>query len=470
MSHSNNARLSQLKRRRKRVGVASVIAMMFLILFATLALGFFASATTSVQIARNEQNVSRAFLAAESGMQFIRYQLRNVSIPYDTDPDELFDTLYVDLADMLEGTANMGAHVVGVSDDAISIPEAADEYIALDDDGGSKFRVEIERDADRLNVKVIGRYGDTDVVARAIQVQFGIAENASAIFDYGIASRGRIVTAGSSRIKGATDPTKGSLLSTNMTEEYPVVIGGKEVSGDISITNPSGKITYSGASVGGTTDPALIAANHIHKGVSEPEFPAIDTDVFAAYATNAYVAGQAVYTNVRIPPNTNPKFAGGTKFKGVLYIEKPNSVEFRGSADVQGVIVVDNTNHGSLSTNVIDFSGNSASIKGVETLDSSFGGLRNLTGSFILAPGFHVKFQGSFGSVNGSIISSQLTMSGNAGGTINGTVINVEDNAVSLNGSSEIIIASTGTTNYPSGVHFGSHYVPLPDTYEEVQP
>lgn len=451
----------------RRRGVAAMIAMLFLVLFSTLALGFFAASTTSVEVARNEQNVARALLASESGLQFIRYQLKNISIPHDTDPDDLFSVLHDELVAGLDGTANLGEHSVGFSDGVITIPDG-DGYITFNNEG-LKFRVLIEEDADRLNVKVVGRCGDIDA-ARAIQVQFGIAENASAIFDYGIASRGTIITAGSSRIRGATDPTKGSLLSTNMTAVYPVVIGGKEVSGDISITNPSGNVSYSGASIGGTTNAADIAANHIHKGVDEPEFPAIDTSAFEAYATNAYVAGQTTYTNVRIPANTNPKFAGGTKFKGVLFIEKPNNVEFRGHADIQGAIVVEMSNDGSVTSNVIDFSGNTASIAGVSTLDSSFGGLRNLTGSFILAPGFHVKFGGSFGSINGSIVSSKLTMSGNAGGTVNGTVINLHDNPVSLNGSSEIIIASTGTSNYPSGVHFGSHYVPLADTYEEVAP
>ena len=31
---------------------------------------------------------------------------------------------------------------------------------------------------------------------------------------------------------------------------------------------------------------------------------------------------------------------------------------------------------------------------------------------------------------------------------------------LSLNGSSEIVIASTGTSNYPAGLFFDSHYAP----------
>jgi hypothetical protein len=51
-----------------------------------------------------------------------------------------------------------------------------------------------------------------------------------------------------------------------------------------------------------------------------------------------------------------------------------------------------------------------------------------------------------------------------------GSIVNLTNNPLTLNGSSEIIIASTGTTDYPAGVFFSSRYAALPDTYEEVKP
>ena len=42
-------------KQKRRQGITSAMAMLFLTLFATLALGFFASVTTSVEIARNDQ-------------------------------------------------------------------------------------------------------------------------------------------------------------------------------------------------------------------------------------------------------------------------------------------------------------------------------------------------------------------------------------------------------------------------------
>jgi hypothetical protein len=302
-----------------------------------------------------------------------------------------------------------------------------------------------------------------------VQMKFDLAENASDIFNFGVASRGSIQTEGSSRIKGATDPTKGSILSVSPSGT-PVMINGREVSGHISVADPNAVVTVgAGASVGGSTDHQTIMDNYVHKGVPAPEFPTIDTDEFKSYATNLYIPGSTTLINTRIPANTNPTFGAGTVIQGVLYIETPNKVTFNGNTTVQGVIVTQNNPIGNLTTNTITFKGNT-SVTGVETLDASFGDLRSLTGAFLLAPGFATSFTGSFGTVGGAIVADKITMSGNAGGTIMGSIITLTDTPLSLNGSSEIIIASTGTTEYPAGVFFSSRYAALPDTYEEVKP
>ena len=280
-----------------------------------------------------------------------------------------------------------------------------------------------------------------------------------------MASKGQIVTAGSSVIIGQGDPARGSVLSTDMVDATPVIIGGKQVSGDISITNPAGNISYSGANIGGSTDPAQIQ-NHLHKGVQTPDFPDIDVSAYTAYATNKYVGGKTL-DNVYIPPNTNPKFSGNTTITGVLYVQAPNVVDFGGNVTIQGVIVVDTTAATDLVKNQLNFTGN-VSASGVETLPASYGNLRTLTGAFILAPNFATSFTGSFGTVAGSIIAGNVNFSGNAGGTVKGSIINMTNNPLSVNGSSDIIIASTGTSNYPTGVTFGLKYTPLPDTYVEL--
>jgi len=450
--------------RSRRHGVASMLAMLFLILFSVLAIGFYASSNMSAQVARNERVASDAQLAAESGLAFMRYQLGSIDIPTATTNDNLLPTVTTELARLLNGTTNMGGNTIQNSSGTISVPSPTG-WISLDSDGKKKFRATVTQSGAFLILTVSGQGTDPEIL-RTIRIRFQKAPRASALFDYGVASKGKIVTSGSSRIIGQGDPARGSVLSTNMTDPTPIVVNGKEVSGDISIVNPSGNVSFSGATIGGTSNTALILAEHIHKGVDEPDFPEIDTSAYAAYATTKYI-GQKNLDNVYIPPNINPKFTGNTTIKGVLYVQAPNVVEFGGTVTIQGAIVVENGAAMDLTKNQLNFTGNVAA-SGVETLPASYGELRKLTGAFILANNFSTSFSGNFGTVSGHVIASKIRFWGNAGGVIKGSVINMADVQMDVGGSSEVIIASTGTSNYPTGVTFGLKFAPLPDTYVEL--
>lgn len=449
--------------------MTALLAMLYLALMASLAVGFYASSNSAVMVSENEKRTNLALMSCESGLDFMNFHLAQLTIPHGGTAQQRMSALYNQLKTQLENTGNMGSKTMSITGTSISIPSQPDQYIKLDPTGG-EFRCNIENmsigEDGKIEVKITGRYNGYQS-RRAVRMNFVLNENPSQIFNYGLATKGSISTAGSSRIKGATDPKKGSILTTS-TGANPVTINGKEVSGDISVVG-SGVVTVAaGASVGGTTNTADIVANHIHKSVAAPEFPTIDTDVFKAYATNIYSGGNNL-VNVRIPANTNPNFNGNTTIKGVLYIETPNKVTFNGNADIQGVIVTQNAPLGNLTTNILNFSGN-VSAQGVQTLDASFGDLRTLTGSFVLAQGFAANFTGSFGTVAGAIIADKVSFSGNAGGTLMGSVVNLTNNPLTVNGSSEIVIASTGTMDYPAGVYFSSKYSPLPDTYEEIKP
>src|SRR5690242_11833607 len=109
----------------RRRGMASMLAMLFLILFSVLAVGFYASANMSAQVARNEGVAADSQLAAESGLAFMRYQLGAIDIPVSTPNENLLTTVKGQLATLLDGTANMGGSTVQISDGAIHIPSAA---------------------------------------------------------------------------------------------------------------------------------------------------------------------------------------------------------------------------------------------------------------------------------------------------------------------------------------------------------
>jgi hypothetical protein len=315
---------------------------------------------------------------------------------------------------------------------------------------------------------------------KAVQLQYQKATNAGAILDYGVASAGTVATAGATYIQGATDPTKGSVLSADMINATPITLSGKAVSGDVSIVNPSGSISVaSGSSVGGTTDPTKVP-QHLHVGVPSPTFPWIDTSPFTAYATNPFNSSMTTLTNVVIPPNTNPRFTGNVTINGVLYIQTPNVVTFKGNATVNGVVVTDTTGTYNGTTNQIVFSGSVSAtpLSAMPTSNPAYDpNLVKLTGSFLLAPNYKLTMSGDFGTVGGSIVAGTVNMSGNATGTVQGSVIAMYDSsgsgsssAVYLNGSADIVISSTGTTNYPTGMSFGNDFTPLPGTYAEVSP
>jgi Tfp pilus assembly protein PilX len=461
---------------RRRRGVVSVLAMVYLVLFATLAIGAYAAITTSAQASYNQRDVNAARAAAESGMEFIRFQLYQLNIPHNTAPTAMFATVFTQLSTALNGTVNMHGDTVGIdpTGTVITIPSRG---IAnpIDADGtGSKFFVTITQDAQQLVVKTVGIGRSSVSVGRGVQMKYAVAQRASSIFNFGVASNGTISMNGNTSITGATDPTKGSVLSADTVSSTPVTMAGSTlISGDVSMVNSSARISTTGSpTVGGYTPAQNGWSQHVHAGVTAPDFPQIDTSVFQQYATNTYVPGSKTLVNTVIPPNTNPSFLGNTTIQGVLYIQTPNNVTFSGNLTVQGLIVVQNNPTGGTAGNALNFSGN-VSASAISTLPANAtfpAAERALTNVFLLAPEYKVSFSGNFGTIGGSMIADQFSFTGNAGGTVTGSVVGLADLPMTLSGNSDIIINSTGTTAFPPGVFFGSNYAPLPDTWQEVHP
>jgi Tfp pilus assembly protein PilX len=465
------------RRATDRRGLSSVLAMLYLVLFSTLAVGFYAGTVISGQISRNERCTSQSQAASDSGMQFIRYQLGSITIAPTVPQDQYLNTVCSALATQLNGTSNMNGHSVVVSSDGtqscIFIPSATD-YMTVDSSMGTKFKAKITQSGAFLVVAVDGG-GASGVLARAVQAKYQKAPKAGMILNYGVATKGTVSTGGSTIIQGLTDDTKGSVLSTDMTSPTPVTIGGSGITGDVSVVNPAA--TVSGGPIGKTSDPVLMQT-HIHKGVPLPTFPTIDSSAFQDFAkTNINTVSGSPYTNVYIPPNTNFRFKAGDVINGVLWVQSPNVITFRGSSTINGVIVTDvNTDPTKAfnpAANQISFAGNvtATPLQSLPTSNPAYDSkLVALTGSFLLAPDYQVSFTGNFGTVNGSIVAGQVSMSGNAGGTVAGSLIGMQDVGMTLSGNASITIASTGTSQYPTGINFGNNFTPLPGTYVEVTP
>src|SRR5689334_4422696 len=81
-------------RKPSRAGFASVLAMLYLVLFSTLAVGFYVASSLSTQVSRNERSSTIAQQGAESGMEYMRYQLGAMTVPPGTTNDTLLATVY----------------------------------------------------------------------------------------------------------------------------------------------------------------------------------------------------------------------------------------------------------------------------------------------------------------------------------------------------------------------------------------
>jgi len=456
-----------------RCGITSVIAMIFMVLIACLALGFYATMTTSTKLSQNDQKGARALVAAESGIRYMRLQLARIKLAPLTTSDQVPSALWTALKANTDLVGNLGTNTVGFANNTITIPAEANQMIATDNSDQSGFVVTISRistTADGIVVKVTG-YSGTGRVRRTktVKLNFIRQEYPSTLFQNAVAAQGKI-TIQKGLIGGSGVPDTIATMMTTRTTNPAFLMSGGTLGGDIGIVK-AGTASVTAGSVHGTTNLTTIYNTYV-KLVQAPEFPAFDTSVFAPYATNTYVSGMTTLTNTRIPANTGTAaspltFTGGATVQGILYIESPNVVKFGGSANIAGMIIFENK--GTSADNSLTFTGN-AQMNPLPA-GAAFDPLRSITGISILAPTASVTTTGSTDSyLKGNMIVGNFNELGSA--TIkmeSGSIIAMDTaNAVTFNGKDTRFV-STGVLNPPSmGVKFSTKFVPKDGTYGEV--
>jgi hypothetical protein len=469
-------------KRNIRRGVTSVLAMLYLVLFGMLAIGFYAATSIASQVVYNELRSAEALLAAETGMDFMRYALHGVAIAPDTPTDQILPEVWNDLDNQLAGTGNLGSNQIGLTATKIEVPQGANSYIRIDG-SNVRFRAEITQGTApgterELTVKVIGAANSNGSIRdrAGVTLVYKTQERPTQFFDYGMASKGayQILT---KNMVTANPPSLASVLSLSMNNP-PVTIGASSgtpggIQGDIYILPgaPSPNI-YPSWSVGGSTIHGDIITNHVHTlpATDPPKLPVPDTSMYRAFATNTYVPGFASYENIVIPANTNPIINSGTDIKGVIYIQQPNKVSFQGNVSITGIIVSEGNGIGTLLTNQIIFSGNGGSKQGVEALPDvpQFTDLKKLGGSFIIAPDFDVQLTGNFGNLNGHIVGDKVTLSGSTTSTVKGSVVATR-NTLTIGGNSTLSLLYDPNQKHV-GLRFDERYVPDATTWAEVKP
>src|SRR5207248_1726926 len=145
----------------RHAGYAAMLAMLFLVLFSTLAVGFYSSTATAVATADNDRRVALAQQAAESGMDLMRYELAHVAIAPNTPSDQVVTVLAAQLAASMNGTRNMGTDVVGISGNVIYIPFNTSHTLSLDAAGQQRFAITITAWGSDIVVKSTGTFNTT---------------------------------------------------------------------------------------------------------------------------------------------------------------------------------------------------------------------------------------------------------------------------------------------------------------------
>ncbi|HYO10137.1 MAG TPA: hypothetical protein VER17_14300 [Tepidisphaeraceae bacterium] len=471
---------------RKRRGITAVLAMLFMILIATLSLGFYASVTTSVSIAKNDQRGARALLAAESGIQFMRYHLANTNLPSDTQPNQVLAELEADLKSRLEGTANLGTCTVAKVGNTISIPAEAGKYIVTNPDDGSGFTVSITDTGagagGEIVCTVMGQTGGGSYKgSRAVRLDFTRAPVTTSIYDNAIAARGKILIqkGGVTRVDGVSSYNVANIMSARTSSPALVMTGGT-IGGYDNSTTPADEggslgaldknwVQVYGGTVHGTSNIPAIQSSYTATSAA-PAFPSVDTDYFAPFATNTYANEKGgIIKNIRIPANTNPKFTSNTTIQGIIYIESPNNVEFKGTTELQGMLVFEND--GTVGQNVVTMSGNFA--VGSLPQGAEFNPLRTITGLSVVAPSASLYMTGSVDSqFRGNVIVGTFRNGGSADVVLDqGSIVAMDTtvDSVVLNGKM-IKVKSTGKLNQPSSaaITYDKKFIPSKGSYLEL--
>src|SRR5688500_10310447 len=156
----------------QRRGVTALLAMMDLVLFSALAIGFYTSTRTTMTVSENDEKINDLLTASESGLQFMRFQMHSMNLAYGTTISNLMANTATALGSQLNGTPNMKGYTVQVSGGQIHIPAASD-WINLDSTGNTKFRATISQFPGTTTLIITIKAADKSTsLTRGVRMQF----------------------------------------------------------------------------------------------------------------------------------------------------------------------------------------------------------------------------------------------------------------------------------------------------------
>lgn len=420
-------------------GVAAILALIVLAMFAILGVAHMWTANSSLVKTENVNRVHRARQQAESGLEYFRLLLTKAELPGGVTGEALATALVE------------------------ALPAPLNTEISADDSDGG-FTATLSADGSVVTLSVCGRHGE---VHRTVTMDF---IPGSSIFDYAVAGMGEIEMKNNSRVRGANSVSEANVLSATYQPNKGFKLSNNAaIEGDVYAPNPDADVNVSrDASIGGEYGRSAELEDHIHRGINDVEFPEVDSSVFEPFVgitvVDADTPTEGVpFANIRIAEGANPDFEDST-IEGVVFIETPNEVTFSGNTTIAGVIITQDAGDGAYSKNKIEFKDN-ATIRGVEDLGDEYSGLKQLPGSSVLAPGFEVKFKDNFGTIRGALAADKFTFDKDTSGTMHGPIICYSSEKITLSGNSVLTFDRSASPDAPPG--FALTLVAVPGTYLE---
>lgn len=447
-----------------RAGSALVLSLIFLAMFASLAAAMATFSAANVQIANNQQQTGRALSSAQSGLEILRYYLGSINIPAVA-PSERLNHIFNSLQETLAGTNITVSY--NPTTETLTIPS-----VTLDSTTQQNFAATLTYGGGGFDTLHVAVAGSSREAIKRVGVNYHFATVGNPIFDWGIATKGPLQTQGNVDIEGFNEAFEASIYIESLHSALALDMTGKSsIAGRVTIANGAANVAISNSSsVHGAKGAA--AMQYVTLGAVPHEFPVPSPSEFAGYIQSTFnpasdPTSNVTLTNVEIPANANPSFSGNTVIRGIMYVRAPNTIRFTGNATIQGLIVAEGDVAAPSALNHLDFGGTVASYD-VSTLPpAEFGNLTQQTGTFILAPGFSVCFRGNFSTLNGVIAANGVQFQGNAGGTINGSVINYSNNRMELAGNTDLVFNRSGRERVPAGFQPSTTLYFQPESYCE---
>lgn len=498
---------------RRQRGAALLVAIIALTVLASLGLAMYSSSTAELSRADTQRKMSTAHFVAESGLNFVRSEALP-TLRFSTDVSA--DTILTELVTALTKTDNYGNYTNNLAKNLLA------QYgtVSITNSGGvvtvpslnmtnGSYSLRFVPGADSDGNVVLTMYvtGTSNGTSRTVMQTFETDDYIPAVFDYGIASKGRVDVGGHASVTG-TPSEAASLLSTADTFDAISIGGSSIIDGELYVTaERADAISISGsAQVAGSTNDSKILSDYSHFGTPDPEFPEIDVTCFTdlvtttisspgdlddpANYTEEVIDGQTyrVYENIELATSAQQyKFSSDTIIRGVLVIDHPNDVIFSSKVGVYGAIVSDNTYTDGESLGSLKFTGQ-VNVNTAESLPDlpKWEDIRSMSSTSILAPGFDVTFTGSSFSANGVIAAEVIKWTGNndISGSLPGPILGLGEYAVqvgdeivedddmtsTLTGSVTINLVNIDETEVPAGFVGYQWLVPIPETQTDVIP